>query len=856
MAVSVGSVVFQISADLKKLQAELRTMEGSFQSSFGKIEGMAVSFGKGLLQGIAGGFSVRAIIGFTKEILNLADSLQNLSDQTGLTVQLLSGLKSPLEEAGSSVESFAQGVFNLQKNLGNVDKETDPAAQAIKRLGLNLKELRNISPDEFIKKITDALGQIQNPVERSTILFNLLGKSAKELGPAFAQLAGHFDEFRAKGLSAADIQTLDAVGDALTRLKNQAVVLGAEGVAGLLRFFNVLRDVPKIGTELDRATTAMARILNLPKERVEAMTSKEIISGAEQAPEPLRRSARLARDELLDLREEFEKVNSAFKKPIPVPFKEPLKGLSESAKTAKNDVDNFLQSLEKQLASLESKEIELRLGPQTALAKDLDLQFANFKEKLKREGLPIPKGLDQFFTLLRDKILDANKAIAQTTFEMERLGQAARMFDQDMEEIARGPEELAKNTQESLKQVEEQFRQLQKTLSIEKLPESERGQAQVMQDYAERIELIQKWRDAQIQATGDVEEINRQAAQAVSDAWTASQQKLKTQADQTSEFVRRAFERGFDAVSDTLRDVLDNGFKGFQDFGEKIRKTLNALVADILTLQLKNFVLGPQYGQGGGTGQIGGLLGQLLGTTQQQGSGQRPPGVQGPMLPGGFYSQRQTGFAEMEPPYRFPPGSTPPFNPASGGMPGQWDWTNISDSWLNALTKPLPTFFNIFQKGLEAAVGTLGGAGGGTSGGGFFGALLGLFGMGGGASAAGTLGTAQGSLGFDPYAGLMGGAAFIHKGGIAGYTLDHRMIDPAVFYRAERYHGGGMPGGLRGDEIPAILQRGETVIPRGMSMGGAINININSPDADGFRRSKATILADITRAVRKGQKHL
>jgi hypothetical protein len=34
-----------------------------------------------------------------------------------------------------------------------------------------------------------------------------------------------------------------------------------------------------------------------------------------------------------------------------------------------------------------------------------------------------------------------------------------------------------------------------------------------------------------------------------------------------------------------------------------------------------------------------------------------------------------------------------------------------------------------------------------------------------------------------------------------------------------------------------------------------INININSPDADGFRRSRTQIASDISRAVRKGDKY-
>ncbi len=53
-----------------------------------------------------------------------------------------------------------------------------------------------------------------------------------------------------------------------------------------------------------------------------------------------------------------------------------------------------------------------------------------------------------------------------------------------------------------------------------------------------------------------------------------------------------------------------------------------------------------------------------------------------------------------------------------------------------------------------------------------------------------------------------------HSGGIVGgeTSIVRRMIDAGVFENAHRYHRGG----LASDEVPAILQRGEMVIPRNL----------------------------------------
>jgi tape measure domain-containing protein len=55
------------------------------------------------------------------------------------------------------------------------------------------------------------------------------------------------------------------------------------------------------------------------------------------------------------------------------------------------------------------------------------------------------------------------------------------------------------------------------------------------------------------------------------------------------------------------------------------------------------------------------------------------------------------------------------------------------------------------------------------------------------------------------------GAVIKHAGGPAGSGI-RRMVSPALFAAAPRYHSGGVAG-LRPGEVPAILQQGEQVVP-------------------------------------------
>jgi len=81
-----------------------------------------------------------------------------------------------------------------------------------------------------------------------------------------------------------------------------------------------------------------------------------------------------------------------------------------------------------------------------------------------------------------------------------------------------------------------------------------------------------------------------------------------------------------------------------------------------------------------------------------------------------------------------------------------------------------------------------------------------------------------------------------------------------AFANAPRMHNGGWAG-LKSDEVPAILQRGERVLSRkesraygGGNGGGAVTVNIMTRDAESFRQSRTQVAADMARAVSMGRR--
>jgi hypothetical protein len=101
--------------------------------------------------------------------------------------------------------------------------------------------------------------------------------------------------------------------------------------------------------------------------------------------------------------------------------------------------------------------------------------------------------------------------------------------------------------------------------------------------------------------------------------------------------------------------------------------------------------------------------------------------------------------------------------------------------------------------------------------------------------------------------GLFGGnilPGILHSGGVAGNdNYPHRSISPLAFAGAPRYHSGGIAG-LKPDEVPAILQKGEVVIPRGGSASRADGaVVINMPLTINAQGAYPESIEDIKKAV-------
>lgn len=102
-------------------------------------------------------------------------------------------------------------------------------------------------------------------------------------------------------------------------------------------------------------------------------------------------------------------------------------------------------------------------------------------------------------------------------------------------------------------------------------------------------------------------------------------------------------------------------------------------------------------------------------------------------------------------------------------------------------------------------------------------------------------------------------AGLFHGGGIAGSASTTRMASPAWFGNAVRYHTGGIAG-LKPNEVPAVLEKGEEILtredPRHVANGGAAAAGGNTTNLKVVNAIDSASMLEAALATKEGERVL
>jgi hypothetical protein len=191
---------------------------GSVLSAMGPA-GMVAAAGIGAAT-VAVGAVTAAVVSAAKAAADYADNLAALETKTGLSTDALQQMEIAAKLGNSSIESLAAATNKMQKGI--VDGNEN-----FKKLGLNLADLRRMTPEEQLKATAKAIEGIRDPAQKTAAAMAIFGKSGtdvigslKSLADGSAEMAGALDQ-NAIRASAAMADQLDLMGVAMDRAWRQ-----------------------------------------------------------------------------------------------------------------------------------------------------------------------------------------------------------------------------------------------------------------------------------------------------------------------------------------------------------------------------------------------------------------------------------------------------------------------------------------------------------------------------------------------------------------------------------------------------------------------------------------------------------
>lgn len=189
--------------------------------------------------------------------LNWADNLTNLSRATGISTTSLQKFESIGKMSGATMDQIANASLQLSNRLAGGDKS---AAKAMETLGLSTQRLINMSPDMAMLEFAAALAKVENPQQRVALAMDALGRSAGALLPTLMDMNAQWDETNAK-LSEDGVKALDDAGDAMDRLMDSGKGLLA---TVFVPFAPLLEGITNVLTPLSKLFGAFMRDVLAP----------------------------------------------------------------------------------------------------------------------------------------------------------------------------------------------------------------------------------------------------------------------------------------------------------------------------------------------------------------------------------------------------------------------------------------------------------------------------------------------------------------------------------------------------------------------------------------------------------------
>lgn len=307
MSGALGDLNINLSANTASFQSAMSRAEYIANQSLGKIADSSAAASRALDDMARRGEAAEKVLTFgaigaaawgafdtlkekVESSIGSMGKLKDISEITGMSVEGLSKIASIAKLSGNSIEDISSAITKMDRSLSMADKETSGFSNALKAMGINVKEFKALNPYKQFELIAKKQAEFSDGAGKSAAMMAIFGKSGAQIIPVLNDLAEAGD-IQAKVTTAqgdaADhfektMVKVNAINDLAFKKFTGDIIPALEEVAG-----KYLDNKEKISEYATSAAKATASIINHSDAIWAAAKAYAVLKSASMAGEML-----------------------------------------------------------------------------------------------------------------------------------------------------------------------------------------------------------------------------------------------------------------------------------------------------------------------------------------------------------------------------------------------------------------------------------------------------------------------------------------------------------------------------------------------------------------------------------------
>jgi len=199
-------------AIISRLAVLLGLDAGEFNANLGKAKDKVEGFSAGAklsLGAVAVAFTASA-----REAINFADKINDVAKANDMSVQSVLRMSQALSTNGGNADDAGKLMASFANKVDEAAQGGAKAQKAFLSVGVSLKDLRTLSPDELFQKTIKSLAGVEDTTKRNALAMDMFGRAIRGV-----DIKGMADEFeKTKGKFAGSEEAFKSIGNSVDRL--------------------------------------------------------------------------------------------------------------------------------------------------------------------------------------------------------------------------------------------------------------------------------------------------------------------------------------------------------------------------------------------------------------------------------------------------------------------------------------------------------------------------------------------------------------------------------------------------------------------------------------------------------------